>query len=183
MQSAGSEGRRTMASTSSRANRTGGILCLWLLLTFIWIAANSSLAVESVLTGALIAAALASIFARQSDVWPSLRLSPRRVWHFLLYTGAFMVEMVKANLAMLRQVYAPRIAIRPGVVAVKTRLQSPIGRLALANSIALTPGSLVLDIEGDTLFIHWLDVPTNDPEEARRLIAGPFEDHLEKVFE
>ena len=24
---------------------------------------------------------------------------------------------------------------------------------------------------------------TDDPEETRRLIAGPFEDHLEKVFE
>ena len=55
--------------------------------------------------------------------------------------------------------------------------------LALANSIALTPGSLVLDLEGDTLFIHWLDVQTDDPEETKRLIAGPFEDHLEKVFE
>ena len=91
--------------------------------------------------------------------------------------------MVKANLNMLRYVYSPRIAIKPGVVEVKTRLKSPIGRLALANSIALTPGSLVLELEGDRLFIHWLDVPTDDPEEATRLIAGPFEDHLEKVFE
>ena len=66
--------------------------------------------------------------------------------------------MVKANINMLRQVYSPRIAIRPGVVEVKTRLTSPIGRLALANSIALTPGSLVLELEGDSLFIHWLDV-------------------------
>lgn len=84
---------------------------------------------------------------------------------------------------MLRYVYSPRIAIKPGVVEVKTRLKSPIGRLALANSIALTPGSLVLDFDGDKLYVHWLDVPTHDPEEARRRIAGPFEDHLEKVFE
>ena len=54
--------------------------------------------------------------------------------------------------------------------------------IALANSIALTPGSLVMDIEGDTLFVHWLDVQTTDPDEATRIIAGPFEKHLEKVF-
>jgi multicomponent Na+:H+ antiporter subunit E len=160
-----------------------GFLALWLLLTIIWIAANSSLAAESILTGALISAALAYIFARQSAVWQSLRLSPQRLYHFVLYTGAFIVEMVKANINMLRYVYSRRIDIKPGVVEIKTRLKSPIGRLALANSIALTPGSLVLDIEGDRMFIHWLDVPTNDTEEASRLIAGPFEDHLEKVFE
>ena len=53
---------------------------------------------------------------------------------------------------------------------------------AVANSIALTPGSLVIDIEGDSLFVHWLDVKTTDPEQATRLIAGPFEEHLEKTF-
>jgi multicomponent Na+:H+ antiporter subunit E len=164
------------------AKRNGSFLSLWLLLIFIWIAANSSLAPENLVTGALIAGALTFLF-RQSEVWQSLRVSPLRLWHFFLYTCAFLVEMAKANLNMLRYVYAPRIDIKPGIVEIKTRLKSPIGRLALANSIALTPGSLVLEIEGDKLFIHWLDVPTEDPEETKRLIAGPFEDHLEKVFE
>ncbi len=172
-----------MTPTDSPVKRYAGLLPLWLLLTFIWIAANSSLAPENLLTGALLSGALAYVFARQSDVWRSLRVSPRGIWHFLLYTFAFIVEMLKANLNMLRHVWSPRIAIRPGIVEIRTRLKSPIGRLALANSIALTPGSLVLNLEGDRLFIHWLDVPTDDPEEARRLIAGPFEDHLEKVFE
>ena len=172
-----------MATGDSTAKRNGGFLPLWLLLTVVWIAANSSLAPENLVTGALIAGVLAYLFARQSGVWQSLRVSPQRIWHFLVYTGAFIIEMAKANLNMLRYVWSPRITIKPGVVAVKTRLKSPIGRLALANSIALTPGSLVLELEGDTLFIHWLDVPTDDPEETRRLLAGPFEDHLEKVFE
>jgi multicomponent Na+:H+ antiporter subunit E len=82
----------------------------------------------------------------------------------------------------MRYVYAPRIDIKPGIVKVKTGLKSPLGRLALANSIALTPGSLVLDIQDDVLFIHWLDVKTIDPDEATRIIAGPFEAHLEKAF-
>jgi multicomponent Na+:H+ antiporter subunit E len=172
-----------MNPAGSPVKRNGGFLPLWLLLTFIWIAVNSSLAPENLITGALIAGALAYIFASRSEVWRSLRLSPQRLWHFLLYLGALVVEMVKANINMLRHVYSPRIAIRPGVVEVKTRLTSPIGRLALANSIALTPGSLVLELEGDRLFIHWLDVPTDDPQETKRLIASPFEDHLEKVFE
>jgi len=111
-----------------------------------------------------------------------VRVIPTILYHFILYTGVFVVELVRANLNMLGYVYSWRIDIAPGIVRIKTRLRSRVGRLALANSIALTPGSLVMDIKGDTLFIHWLDVKTTDTDEATRLIAGPFEEHLEKVF-
>jgi multicomponent Na+:H+ antiporter subunit E len=159
-----------------------GWIGLWLLLTFVWIAVNSSLAIENVITGVLISGVLAYVFARKTTVWSGLRLAPSRVYHFLLYTGVFVVELVRANINMMRYVYAPRIDIRPGIVKVSIGLKSPIGRLALANSIALTPGSLVVDIEDDALFIHWLDVKTADQAEATRIIAGPFVEHLEKTF-
>jgi multicomponent Na+:H+ antiporter subunit E len=171
-------------SDNSRVSlrRLEGAVWLWVLLTFLWIAMNSSFAIDSVATGALISAALAYIFASKTDVWQSVRFSPARLYHFILYTGVFVVELVRANINMLRYVYSPRIDISPGIVKIKTSLVSPVGRLALANSIALTPGSLVVDIKGGTLFIHWLDVKTTDPDEATRIIAAPFEEHLEKVF-
>jgi multicomponent Na+:H+ antiporter subunit E len=162
--------------------RAEGFFWLWLLLTFLWIAANSSLAVESVASGVLISAALAFIFTQKTGVWQGIRFSPARLYHFIRYTGVFAVELVRANISMMRYVYAPRIDIKPGIVKIKTGLKSPLGRLALANSIALTPGSLVLDIEDDVLLIHWLDVKTIDPDEATRMIAGPFEAELEKAF-
>lgn len=171
-----------MASDQSGSRKRAGFLWLWLLLTFIWFAANSSLAIESILTGALISAVLARIFVRYFPAWSDIRFSPERLIHFIRYTSVFALEMVRANLKMLRYVYAPRIDIDPGIVKIKTRLKTPIGRLALANSIALTPGSLVVDIEDDTLTVHWLDMETSDPEEATRLIAGPFERDLEKAF-
>ena len=155
---------------------------LWVLLTFLWIAANSSFAIESVASGAIISAVLAYIFTQKTAVWRGIRFSPSRFYHFILYTGVFAVELLRANFNMMRYVYAPRIDTKPGIVKIKTRLKTPLGRLALANSIALTPGSLVVDIEGDTLFVHWLDVRTTDPDEATRIFAGPFEGHLEKVF-
>ena len=155
---------------------------LWVILFVVWIFIGSSLDLDVVIAGALVSAALAFVFASFSDIWRSLSWTPRKAYHFIAYTGVFIVELVRANLNMLRYVYAPRIDIKPAVVKVKTRLKSPIGRLALVNSIALTPGSLVLDIEGDTIFVHWLDLQTTDPEEATRIIVGPFERHLEVVF-
>jgi multicomponent Na+:H+ antiporter subunit E len=171
-----------MAPDHHQAKAANGFVWLWMLLTFIWFAANSSLAPDSIVTGALISAVLAYLLTRKSDAWRDIRFSPARLYHFIKYSGVFVLELVRANINMMRYVFAPHIDINPGVVEIKTKLKTPVGRLALANSIALTPGSLVIDIEGDRMFIHWLDVKTTDPDEATRLIAGPFEHHLEKVF-
>ena len=159
-----------------------GMLSLWVILFAIWMIVNASLAIEPALVGLAITCFIAHFFARSSQAWSQLRLTPRVLYHFLAYSGTFVVELVRANLNMMAYVYAPRIDIKPGIVKVRTRLTSPLGRLALANSIALTPGSLVMDIRDDILFIHWLDVKTTDIEEATQALVTPFEKHLEKVF-
>lgn len=165
----------------SEGQRLGGLPVLWLLLFILWLIVNASLATPILVTGAIISFAIAWIFARRSKVW-HIAVTPRSAWHFLAYTGIFFTELVKANLSMLRYVYAPRIDIHPGIVKVRIRLKSPIGRLALSNSIALTPGSLVMDVRGETMFVHWLDVKATDPEQATEMIVAPFEKHLEAVF-
>lgn len=159
-----------------------GMIFLWLLLWAIWLVANSSLATDVMITGGVISLAIAWLFASRSSAWQGVALTPGAVYHFIVYTAVFFRELVLANINVVRWVYSPRLDIRPGVVRIDTRLKTPIGRLALANSIALTPGSLVLDVEGDTLVIHWLDVQTTDRNEATQMIAGPYERHLEKIF-
>ena len=179
--------RLPVPSAEEKRQRTGlvlptGFAGLWLLLFCLWLIFNSSLALPILATGVVAATALAWIFTTRSTVWHYVRLTPHTIYHFLAYTGVFFVELVKANVNMLRYVYSPRIDIRPGIVKIRMRLRSPIGRLALANSIALTPGSLVMDVEDDALYVHWLDVRTTDIDEASEMIAGPFEKHLGRVF-
>ena len=159
-----------------------GLASLWGLLFVLWLIMNSSVELPIVLSGLIVSLGISYLFVRRSNVWQTIDLTPRGAYHFVAYTGVFFIEMVKANINMLRYVYAPRIDIRPGIVKIDVALKSPIGRLALANSIALTPGSLVLDLKGNTMFIHWLDVQTLDTKEATQLIAGPFEEHLGVTF-
>lgn len=158
-----------------------GLVFLWVLLFVLWLVINASVELPVVASGALVSLVLSWIFLRRSPVW-RIEMTPRTAFHFLAYTVVFFAEMVKANVEMIRYVYAPRIDIRPGIVKINVRLRSPIGRLALANSIALTPGSLVMDVTEDAMFIHWLDVKTTDSEKATEMIAGPFEKHLGAVF-
>lgn len=171
-----------MAAKQRQRELPHGFVWLAVLLTFLWFAANLSLAPEALVTGALISTVLAYAFTRKRGVWRDFHLSPRRVYHFVLFTCVFLVELVRANINVMRHVFSPRINIKPGIVRIKTKLKTRVGRLALANSIALTPGSLVIDIKDDELFVHWLDVKTTDTDEATRAIAGAFEEHLGKTF-
>ena len=82
----------------------------------------------------------------------------------------------------MSRVITPRVRINPAIVEVKTKLKSKLGRLALANSITLTPGTLTADIEGDTLYIHWIDAAAVDIDGATRKIVDKFEKHLEVLF-
>ena len=115
-------------------------------------------------------------------VYADIRWSPRVILTAFAFLGVFLWELVLANLNVARLVFSPRIRIRPGIVEIKTRLTSPMGRLALANAITLTPGTLVVDVRDDSLFIHWIVVSSEDPEAATRAIAGRFERYLEVIY-
>lgn len=155
---------------------------LWLTLLLIWLVANDSLAPSVVVFGVLLAGALALAFARYSTVYADIRWSPRVLLYAMGYLGVFLWELVLANLNVLKLVLTPRLNIHPGIVEIRTQLKSPIGRLVLANSITLTPGTLVVDIRGDALFIHWINVSAKDPVSATRAIAGKFEKYLQVIY-
>lgn len=73
--------------------------------------------------------------------------------------GPFFLEMAKANLDVAYRVLTGRI--RPGIVRVKSGMQTDMGALLLANSITLTPGTLTVSIDdaSNDLFIHMINVP------------------------
>jgi len=61
-------------------------------------------------------------------------------------------------------------------------LKQDIAKMILANSITLTPGTFTLDILGDYLLVHWINVKTEDMDEASEIIGGKFEKYLSIVF-
>lgn len=163
-------------------NITLQFLNLWLTLMLIWVIANGTLAYDTLIAGIVISAAIALAFASFARVYSVIRWSPKVLFYYLMYLGVFFIELTKANLNVMRLVFSPRIDIEPGIVEIKTRLKSPIGRLALANSITLTPGTLVVDIKDDSLFIHWINVSATDPVAATEEISARFEKLLKVIY-
>jgi len=152
------------------------LLCLWLLLT-------STSNIQEVVAGAVLALLVAALGYKGFTRRGLCIFSPRRLVHLSIYLPVFFWEMIKANFDVAYRVIQPRMPIRPGIVAIKTQLKSDIGKLFLANSITLTPGTLTLDVQGEYLFIHWINVKDEDVERASELIGGRFEKHLKAICE
>ncbi len=110
-------------------------------------------------------------------------LNPVRLFWLLIYIPYFLYYCVRANLDVAYRVIHPDVPIRPGIVKVHTGLTSNLGKTFLANSITLTPGTLTVDVVDDALYVHWIYVDTDDPEEQTAEIVGRFEGLLERIFE
>jgi len=152
------------------------LFLLWLLLTDTFNGAE-------VLIGA-VCSLLISAFTYVAFTEKGLsNLNPKRMFWLIVYIPYFFWEMTKANLDVAYRVISPKLPIKPGIVMVKTKMKSDIGKIAVANSITLTPGTLTLDIKGDKMFIHWIWVRSDDVEKASELIPGVFEKILKRVFE
>ena len=89
---------------------------------------------------------------------------------------------MRSNLQMAMIIVSPSLPIQPAIVKVKTRLKSRMGRLMLANSITLTPGTLTVDIDGEWLYVHCVVQSDVDVETATQQIVTGFERYLEVMY-
>jgi multicomponent Na+:H+ antiporter subunit E len=152
------------------------ILLLWL--GFVW-----TLDIPSVLAGILVAILVVWLF---NDIFPaeiSRIFHPVRLFWLIVYIPVFTWHVFKSNLDVAYRVFHPEIPIRPGIVKVKTALKTDTAKTFLANSITLTPGTLTVDFIDDRLYIHWINIISDDPETETELIVSKFEKYLKRIFE
>ncbi|MCW8935117.1 MAG: Na+/H+ antiporter subunit E [Gammaproteobacteria bacterium] len=155
---------------------------LWVTLLIIWLIANNTLEFNTLIVGVVVSAVIAVAFSSFSRVYSVIRWSPKVIFYYLIYLTVFFIELVKANINVMALVFSPRININPGIIKIKTRLKSPIGRLALANTITLTPGTLVVDMDNDFLYVHCINIHSTDQTRATEEISGRFEKLLRVIY-
>jgi len=154
----------------------------WGVLVLTWIGFTGTFDSIELLMGAVISLII-TIYAFRTFSKDGLGLlTPKKLAYIVKYLLIFMVELIKSNIDVAMRVINPKMPINPEIVEFKTSLKSEMGRLILANTITLTPGTLTVDVIEDTYYIHWLNSQSNDPEEAARLIAGKFEPILKEIF-
>ncbi|MDR2179131.1 MAG: Na+/H+ antiporter subunit E [Synergistaceae bacterium] len=135
---------------------------------------SGSISIQEVTIALLVAVAVVSVASGSSrpGFWSLRGLDPRRWWLFLRYVcGPFAVGLTLANWDVAKRVITGEI--NPGIVKFNPRLKTDMGRMMLANSITLTPGTLTVDIDDDGVFyVHAINLTSLAPTEQD--ICGTF---------
>lgn len=172
-----------MAETAHEPiHRVRNFVYLFLILLIIWLALTSSFHWQELSVGILLSLILSLILNKN---YLGLGLPPfgiKRIAFSVVYIVVLFKEVVKANLDVAYRVIHPKLPIKPGIVLIKTALKQDIAKMILANSITLTPGTFTLDILGDTLLIHWINVQSKNTDEATKIIGEKFEKYLKVIF-
>ena len=132
------------------------MLIVYLILWFIF---NERVTLELFVIG-LIVSALVDLFSwkilggvRRKKIKTHLRLiagGARYGWNLLK-------EIFRCNMAVIRLILSPTLEVAPELHTFRTKLKTDTARVALANSITLTPGTITCTLEDDKFCVHALD--------------------------
>jgi multicomponent Na+:H+ antiporter subunit E len=157
-------------------------IIITIILFSVWILLNNSLDSALLLIGLGVSILLSLVFCTNCSVFNQIKLSPKSLFYSIAYLFVFITELIKSNIDVAIRVSSPKLPINPGIVKVKTVLKTELGRMILANSITLTPGTLSVDIRDEYIYIHWINVEGKDIETATDSIVKKFEKYLKEIY-
>lgn len=130
---------------------------MFFILFFLWLIFNGKVTVEILWIGALVCGGIYLL------CWKFFGYSPRRELRyakktalFIRYIGLLLAEIFKANLIVVRMILSKR-KVKPVLVEFTTDLRTDLAKVILSHSITLTPGTITVELKGDTFVVNCLD--------------------------
>ncbi|WFA08468.1 Na+/H+ antiporter subunit E [Tissierella sp. Yu-01] len=130
---------------------------LYILLFLFWIMLNGSITIEIVLFGLVICLFVYIFTYKNTRLTSNMEKNIlRKLCGILKYLIILIVEVYKSNITIIKLVLSPTPEIKPTLKFIKVDLNSRIARVALANSITLTPGTITVSMNENDYLIHAL---------------------------
>jgi len=144
----------------------------------VWLGLHSSLAALHVASGV----GLAVLIPLLLNLALEDPVMIRRPGVALRLAGVVLWDIVVANLAVARRVLGPLARLKPGFIEVPIDLGHPDAVALLASIIAITPGTVVADIDDERtrILVHVLDL--HDPVQLIAEIKHRYERPLKEIF-
>jgi multicomponent Na+:H+ antiporter subunit E len=149
---------------------------MYLLLFGFWVLLNGKWTTEIAIVGVIVCAALYAFMCafmgyNPKKEWQIAQRLPKIIGYFFYLVG----EIFKSAWGTMVLIWSPEKEIEPRVTSFHTRLKTDAGKVVLANSITMTPGTITVDVQDDLFLIHCLDesfdVGTEGFEMENRLMA------------
>ena len=144
----------------------------------VWLGLHSSLAPLYLASGVVLAVVIPRLLARALDDPVTIR----RPGVALRLATVVLWDIVVANLAVARRVLGPLGRLKPGFIEVPLDLAHPDAVALLGSIIAITPGTVVADIDDarTRILVHVLDL--EDPGQLVAEIKHRYERPLKEIF-
>jgi len=151
-------------------------------LAVLWLLFSGSLEPAAIFAGLCCSLLIASISydsfieeheAARNSIFP--RLLPTLAYPFVL-----VAAMYASSAKVLASVVTGRV--NPRVVHFRSRLRSDLARVALAEAITFTPGTISMDLDEDHFVVHWLNATTRHSARAGDEVKGTLEAAIKRIW-
>jgi len=154
-------------------------MVLFTALFLLWVILNGRITLEICLFGIVISAAICAFSRAHLGYGQSRHAHPLRYAGLLAeYLLILIVEIIKANVTVVRIGFARKLNFEPALVYFTTDLKKASSRVILANSITLTPGTITVLLHEGKYCVHCLDKSL-----AKGIDSSVFVKLLEKMEE
>jgi len=160
-------------------------IVLFILCLIIWLGLNWPIDVQWLVAGIIVSGFVSmitgDIFMHRSNIVVHIK----RYFWLIIYVFILVLEGLRSNIDVAYRVLHPDLPINPGIIKIKTKIKSALGLTLLVNSITFSSGACAVDIDHDKgyIYVHCLDVESQNIKAATELIAARFEKILEKAFD
>jgi multicomponent Na+:H+ antiporter subunit E len=139
-----------------------------LMLLALWLLAWGEASVANVVSGLAVATALLVAFPPRRRAGPRVRIKPIGTIRLVAYV---ITQLVSSNALMTRQILRPPPRRRSCVLAHPLRHPSEEVITVMSTVIALSPGTMTVDVADDssTIFVHFFHL--QDLDAGRRTLA------------
>ncbi|HUH73143.1 MAG TPA: Na+/H+ antiporter subunit E [Chitinophagales bacterium] len=123
-----------------------------ILLSFVWVALSGHLNYSNFIFGYLLGFFILWMIERLGSNTEYFMRVPKIILFFI----RFLYDMLKANLEVAFDLITPKLYTEPGIIAYPLSATTDFEITMLSNIIALTPGTMVLDLSDDrkVIYIH-----------------------------
>ncbi len=136
-------------------------LKLFVLLVVLWLLLSGSYTLKPIiLGGAVLSLVLVLVVVARMDKAVGQTTPRPELGYFLVrmpkYSWFLISKVISANLRVTRMLLFPSVQPEPRLLRMQVGPQTVFGKLILANSITLTPGTATLDLRAGEVLVHAL---------------------------
>ncbi len=151
-------------------------LAFWLLLTL-------SLRPDSLIAGIVVAFVTSLIFGKYFYTSIYKLVQFRRFATVIPFLAFFTWQCIKANIDVAWRVIQYRIPIQPAILKIPLLVETDLARAVLSCALTMTPGTIVIDIKDDFMYVHWIYADKKDPDNYAVSRIRKYENYIKTIFD